>query len=128
MAAWNNRDTQKIVRWVVVAVLAAIAGVLQRHDGGRNTSYRPRAEIPSSGAVEGTPKLVDGDSFHMAGTEVRMVGIDAPEGKQMCQRDGQDWPCGEEARRKLTSLIGGRQISCKSVEIDQHGQIGRAHV
>jgi endonuclease YncB( thermonuclease family) len=123
MAAWNSRHTQKIVRLVVVAVLAVIAGVLQRNDGGDRSQRRQDATVPASGAVEGYPKLVDGDSFRMNGTEVRMVGIDAPEGKQMCQRSGRDWPCGEEARRKLTSLIGGRQISCRSQEIDQHGRL-----
>ena len=127
MTGWiaylNSRQGQKLARWVAVAILAVIAGVLQKHDGSDRYQSKPRAELPASGAVEGTPKLVDGDSFHMSGTEVRMVGIDAPEGRQMCQRNGRDWPCGEDARRKLSSLIGGRQISCRSQEIDQHGRL-----
>jgi endonuclease YncB( thermonuclease family) len=121
--AWNSRETRKLVRWVAVAILAAVAGYLQKHDGGDSYQRRPSAQIPEKGSVDGYPKLTDGDSFRMNGTEVRMVDIDAPEGKQMCQRDGRDWPCGEEARRKLSGLIGGQQVNCRAQEIDQHGRL-----
>jgi len=38
--------------------------------------------------ITGTAHAVDGDSLEMAGTRVRLLGIDAPEGRQTCQRGG----------------------------------------
>ncbi len=73
--------------------------------------------------VRGHPRLVDGDSFFMGADEVRLVGIDAPEGRQTCTREGRSWPCGEEARRQLSRLIAGRAIVCRAVERDQHGRL-----
>lgn len=64
--------------------------------------------------------MVDGDSFFLGSDEVRLVGIDAPEGRQTCTRGSTTWPCGEDARRKLAQLIGGRPITCKANERDQH--------
>lgn len=123
----SPRDKQKLVRWGLIGVLTVIAAVLERsgYGPGRDNGSRPRStqSLPVGGVVEGNPKLVDGDSFFLNGTEVRMVGIDAPEGKQMCTRQGREWPCGEEARRKLAQLIGGRSISCQGGEPDQHGRL-----
>jgi len=73
--------------------------------------------------VEGRARLVDGDSFHLSGHEVRLVGIDAPEGRQTCQRNGQLWRCGEAATQRLRDLIGGRQIGCDITRRDQHDRL-----
>lgn len=74
------------------------------------------------GLVEGKPRIVDGDSFFIVADEVRLKGIDAPEGRQTCRREQRDWPCGEEARRTLVRLIAGEPVSCRSVEKDEHGR------
>lgn len=73
--------------------------------------------------VEGTPRLTDGDSFRLEGSEVRLMGIDAPEGRQTCTRGGVAWDCGNEARRELARLIGRDRISCKVADRDQHGRL-----
>jgi endonuclease YncB( thermonuclease family) len=65
---------------------------------------------------------VDGDSFFIGQTEVRMQGIDAPEGRQTCTRDGRDWRCGEDAKRTLQRLIAGQPIRCDIHSTDQHGR------
>ncbi len=77
---------------------------------------------PSKGTIEGRPRLVDGDSFFIGHTEVRMQGIDAPEGRQTCTRDGRDWRCGDEARRTLERFLGGQPIRCDIHSTDQHGR------
>ncbi|MBA4131866.1 MAG: nuclease [Hyphomicrobium sp.] len=74
------------------------------------------------GSIDGRPRLVDGDSFFMGQTEVRMQGIDAPEGRQTCTREGRDWRCGEEAKRTLQRLTGGQPIRCDIHSTDQHGR------
>ena len=75
------------------------------------------------GVLEGQARVVDGDSIVVAGREMRLKGIDAPEGRQHCTRNGADWACGEEARRHLQTLIGGRILTCRGVEIDQHKRL-----
>ena len=104
------QNMKTIARWIAIACLTVVAAVLERSGyGGRHTDSgsRPRTaqSLPPGGTVEGQPRLVDGDSFFLNGTEVRMVGIDAPEGRQTCERQGRSWPCGEEARKHLAGLL-----------------------
>lgn len=73
--------------------------------------------------VEGPARVVDGDSVFVEGREVRMVGIDAPEGQQMCQKNGRDWDCGEEARRQLQRLTAKNSVRCEGHEEDKHGRL-----
>ena len=74
------------------------------------------------GDVSGRPRIVDGDSLFVSGREVRLVGIDAPEGRQTCQRDGQNWRCGDASRDTLARLAGNH-IVCRGQESDQHGRL-----
>lgn len=71
----------------------------------------------------GRANAIDGDSLDVSGHEVRLLGIDAPEGRQSCTRDGRSWGCGEEARRALQRMIGHAVVSCRSHERDQYGRI-----
>lgn len=98
-------------RSVVLIVFAIAAAALSRC-------------LPASveGSLDGRPRLVDGDSFFMGQTEVRMQGIDAPEGRQTCTRDGRDWRCGEDAKRTLQRLTSGQPIRCDIHSTDQHGR------
>ncbi len=58
-----------------------------------------------------------------ATSSVRLFGVDAPEGRQSCKRDGRDWACGDEAARKLRSLVGDRSITCTQRDIDDYRRI-----
>lgn len=73
--------------------------------------------------AEGRARIIDGDSFFLGAYEVRLVGIDAPEGLQMCQRNGMDWACGEEAKRVLRRLTAGHTVRCEGSKQDQHGRL-----
>lgn len=73
--------------------------------------------------VSGHPRLVDGDSFELSGYKVRMVGIDAPEGRQNCQKNGQSWPCGRAAKNALARMIGGQTVVCQSDGRDKHHRL-----
>ncbi|WP_057884192.1 thermonuclease family protein [Tsuneonella troitsensis] len=70
----------------------------------------------------GPADAIDGDSLTVGGIEVRLFGIDAPEGKQKCSRDGQAWPCGEAAAGKLRSLVEGQTVSCRARGRDAYGR------
>ena len=73
--------------------------------------------------IEGRARIIDGDSLYVDGYEVRMVGIDAPEGQQNCQRRGQDWPCGELSTRRLSTLINRQIVTCDVEGRDQHSRL-----
>ena len=70
--------------------------------------------------VQGYPRLIDGDSLKLNGYEVRMVGIDAPEGRQNCQKSGRAWACGREATKALSRMIGRNKILCRFEGQDKH--------
>jgi endonuclease YncB( thermonuclease family) len=110
----KRREVRRGVTILVLAVLAALGGKI-------GDTIRNR-DLPA-GQVEGRPSLIDGDSFHLGSEEVRLKGIDAPEGRQTCQRDGREWRCGDAARTELQRLIQGQMVSCRVVERDQHGRL-----
>lgn len=110
----RRKDVQRAIGVAVLAVIAAI---------GSQFDKTPRGLPPDTDQVSGHPRLVDGDSFHMSGYEVRMKGIDAPEGRQTCQRNGREWRCGDAARDELQRLIGGQKVTCQVHERDQHTRL-----
>lgn len=73
--------------------------------------------------TSGTAVVIDGDSLSVGGRAVRLFGIDAPEGKQTCQRDGTSWACGEEAASQLKAIVDGHVVECSGRGVDQYGRI-----
>lgn len=72
--------------------------------------------------ITGTARVGDGDSLEVAGSEVRLFGIDAPEYKQTCQVNYLAWTCGQDAASALRSLIDNRPITCISRDKDVYGR------
>lgn len=52
--------------------------------------------------------VVDGDTLVLDGRTVQLYGINAPALSQTCRsfRTGKDWPCGQDAVRKLRMMVG----------------------
>lgn len=75
------------------------------------------------GAGPVRPGVVDGDTFTLGPDRIRLWGVDAPEGRQMC-RDGRgrDYRCGDIAREQLKALIGDRRVECRQRDHDQYGR------
>jgi endonuclease YncB( thermonuclease family) len=73
--------------------------------------------------LAGAPRAVDGDTLAFGERRVRLVGIDAPELGQTCERDGADYDCGREARRFLAGLVEKGQCECSGNEEDRYGRL-----
>lgn len=72
--------------------------------------------------LSGPGRVIDGDSLSVGGISVRLFGIDAPEGKQTCERGGAQWACGEEAASQLRMLVGSNRVECRGQGIDTYGR------
>lgn len=72
--------------------------------------------------ISGQVRVVDGDSLAMGKRRLRLKGIDAPELKQRCRKNGQEYGCGFESASYLKGLIGSAEVDCKGEGIDRYGR------
>lgn len=82
--------------------------------------------VPSMAAaevIEGPADVIDGDSLRVAGTEVRLFGVDAPEFSQPCFSNGSEVACGAMAKDVLAGLIGNSVLTCEPRDRDTFGRI-----
>ena len=93
---------------VTTSVLALLCGLL----------LRPAAAATLTGKAD----IVDGDTIKVGGIPVRLYGIDAPEGRQTCKRDGKIYGCGKQATKALANLIAGQSVQCEIVGRDDYAR------
>ena len=72
--------------------------------------------------LTGKADIVDGDTIKLGGIPVRLYGIDAPEGRQTCKREGKIYACGKRATKELADLIAGQTVQCEIVGRDQYAR------
>ena len=65
-------------------------------------------------------RVVDGDTIHLNGEKIRFTGIDTPELKQTCIKEGVKDPCGVTAKEILIDKIGDNKVECISEGKDQY--------
>ena len=65
-------------------------------------------------------KVIDGDTIHLDGEKIRFTGIDTPELKQTCIKEGVKDPCGVTAKMILIKKIGNNLITCNRQGKDQY--------
>ena len=68
-------------------------------------------------------KVVDGDTIYLNGEKIRFTGIDTPELKQTCLKEGIQNPCGVTAKQILIGKIGNNNVKCISEGKDQYKRI-----
>jgi endonuclease YncB( thermonuclease family) len=68
-------------------------------------------------------KVVDGDTIHLNGKKIRFTGIDTPELKQTCLKEGIKDHCGITAKKILIDKIGNNTVKCISEGKDQYKRI-----
>ena len=81
-----------------------------------------RAAAGERETISGVARVLDGDTFEVAGERVRLIGIDSPEGAQMCQADGHDWPCGQIATAEVYAVVGADPVTCEVYGRDRWGR------
>ena len=77
---------------------------------------------PPANAQSGMPRVIDGDTIDVAGSRIRLWGIDAPESKQQCERGGSLYSCGLDAATHLRAIIGSAWLSCEPRTLDKYGR------
>ena len=65
-------------------------------------------------------RVVDGDTIHLNGEKIRFTGIDTPELKQTCIKEGVINPCGVTAKEILIEKIDDNKVECISDGKDQY--------
>ena len=72
--------------------------------------------------LAGHARAIDGDTLELGGTRLRLVGMDAPELDQTCDKDAGAHRCGEAAREALRGLIGRAAVECRISGRDRFGR------
>jgi len=72
--------------------------------------------------MSGIASVIDGDTIELHGTRIRLIGIDAPESRQLCQRNGEPWRCGQAAALALADHIEGKTLDCRPDGEDRYGR------
>lgn len=94
--------------------------VRRSHHLGRIDSP-PALSLPDSEIVNlanqvrflGNATVVDADTITIGLDRIRLWGVDALEGNQLCQRQGSAWDCGKDSTAAMRSYIAGKSVSCK---------------
>jgi len=73
--------------------------------------------------LQGQARIIDGDSIEISDTKIRLVGIDAPELDQECDKKGRNWKCGQEAKSALSMFVANQVISCESQGLDKYRRV-----
>lgn len=109
-------------QWATVAALLALLAAIAywRPEWlSPEISTRTTQDHPAGGAYH----AIDGDSFSLGQTEVRLHGIDAPEYRQTCRSaDRMAHPCGKMARDQLSRLIRSGEVKCRVLTNDRYGR------
>ena len=79
--------------------------------------------VQSQKLIKGKAKVIDGDTIHIGNNKIRLHGIDAPEQKQTCNFEGNEWNCGQDATFFLSNLINKKSVSCRVNDIDQYKRL-----
>src|SRR5215831_442503 len=72
----------------------------------------------TSAHFNGKATAKDGDDLIIAGTDLRLFGIDAFERSQRCEAGGVLYACGEQAYKALATKIAGKLVDCTQRDYD----------
>jgi endonuclease YncB( thermonuclease family) len=74
--------------------------------------------------ITGVASVIDGDTIEIHGQRIRLFGIDAPEGGQLCVRpNGERWRCAQQSSLALADRIGRATVRCEPRDIDRYRRV-----
>ena len=76
----------------------------------------------NSRTIMGKARIIDGDTIHIKSNKIRLHGIDAPETKQTCKIDDEDWYCGKQSTKELKNLINNQKVECITYDVDRYNR------
>jgi endonuclease YncB( thermonuclease family) len=118
-------ELSSVVAAALVAVAVVAQGAAPPASSASASTQTPTSAAPAIPTAElrGLALVLDGDTIEIAGRRVRLEGIDAPEGGQMCARRvfGQ-WACGTAATYALFGLVHQREVACADKGADRYGR------
>lgn len=79
--------------------------------------------LPAAADPSGPIRVIDGDTFDIGGTKVRLYGVDAPEVDQLCTLDGQPWRCGVWSSQEVRARYQGKTANCDERDRDRYGRV-----
>jgi endonuclease YncB( thermonuclease family) len=68
-------------------------------------------------------QVIDGDTIHIGKLKYRFFGIDAPETKQICEKDNVEIKCGVIAKNALKKKIGDKIPECVLKDKDRYQRL-----
>jgi endonuclease YncB( thermonuclease family) len=74
-------------------------------------------------ADEKKVQVIDGDTIHIGELKYRFFGIDAPETKQICEKDNVEIKCGVIAKNALKKKIGDKIPECVLKDNDRYQRL-----
>lgn len=82
------------------------------------------APVLSQAGPSGPARVIDGDTVEVAGTRIRLHGIDAPEVAQTCSTEqGVRFACGTWVTDQTRQLLLGKWLRCTQVDTDRYGRM-----
>ena len=73
--------------------------------------------------LSGSARVIDGDTIAIGEQRIRLSGVDAPEKKQVCRRDGQEWRAGADATAWLKDRLENQTVTCTDEGHDRYKRI-----
>jgi endonuclease YncB( thermonuclease family) len=77
----------------------------------------------SEETIAGQATVIDADTIEIHGQTIRIWGIDAPEERQLCQREDKPWRCGQVCANALDDHLVRRTVICKPRTRDRYKRI-----
>jgi len=113
--ARTSRASTQSVRFLIGLIVAASLVTFYAYQ---------RWNAPAPTAIVGKAWVIDGDTIEIAGTRIRLEGIDAPEWDQTCtDAQGKPWPCGRAATSELKAHVRGRELTCNARAFDRYKRV-----
>ena len=106
----------------LIAILLAVLPAAGPAFGATAQKPGKFSGVPNT-TIRGEGRALEGDLLSVAGTTVRLMGIDAPDAGQLCKnRYGHELDCFTIARDVLAGLIQGQEVECTVADQDRNRQ------